>query len=63
MRWPWPRGRRSPLEIPCFEDKLVQEVVWMILKAGHEGNFEHTSHGFSPNRSCHTALLGIQKNS
>ena len=33
----------------------------MILEAIYEGNFEYTSHGFRPNRSCHTALTHIQK--
>ena len=32
----------------------------MILEAIYDGHFEHTSHGFRPNRSCHTALLKIQ---
>ncbi len=45
----------------AFEDKLVQEVVRMILEAIYEGHFENTSHGFRPGRSCHTALLHIQK--
>lgn len=50
-----------PLGVPAFDDKLVQEVVRMILEAVYEGSFEHTSHGFRPNRSCHTALAQIQK--
>lgn len=33
----------------------------MILEAIYEGHFENTSHGFRPNRSCHTALNEIQK--
>ena len=33
----------------------------MILEAIYEGSFEHTSHGFRPGRSCHTALISIQK--
>ena len=40
-------GKRRPLGIPSFNDKLVQEVVRMILEAIYEGSFEHTSHGFS----------------
>ena len=52
---------KRPLGIPAFEDKLVQEVVRMILGAMYEGNFECTSHGFRPNRSCHTALLEVQR--
>ena len=58
---PKKNGRTRPLGIPAFEDKLVQEVVRMILEAIYEGHFETTSHGFRPKRSCHTALLHIQK--
>ena len=58
---PKKNGKTRPLGIPAFEDKLVQEVVRMILEALYEGHFETTSHGFRPKRSCHTALLHIQK--
>ena len=54
-------GKRfRPLGIPAFMDKLVQEVIRMILEAIYEGSFENCSHGFRPNRSCHTALNQIQ---
>lgn len=58
---PKKNGKTRPLGIPAFEDKLVQEVVRMILEAIYEGHFETTSHGFRPKQSCHTALLHIQK--
>lgn len=58
---PKKNGKKRPLGIPSFEDKLVQEVVRMILEAIYEGHFEDTSHGFRPRRSCHTALTSIQK--
>lgn len=58
---PKKNGKTRPLGIPAFEDKLVQEVVRMILEAIYEGHFETTSHGVRPKRSCHTALLHIQK--
>ena len=51
---PKKNGKMRPLGIPSFEDKLVQEVVRMVLEAIYEGHFEWTSHGFRPNRSCHT---------
>ena len=57
---PKKNGKKRPLGIPSFEDKLVQEVVHMILEAIYEGHFEDTSHGFRPNRSCHTALRDIK---
>ena len=57
---PKKNGKKRPLGIPSFEDKLVQEVVHMILEAIYEGSFENTSHGFRPRRSCQTALNQIQ---
>ena len=53
-------GRLRPLGIPSIDDKLVQEVVRMLLESIYDGSFEDTSHGFRPNRSCHTALRMIQ---
>lgn len=58
---PKKNGKMRPLGIPSFEDKLLQEVIRMILEAIYEGYFEYTSHGFRPKRSCHTALSRIQK--
>lgn len=58
---PKKNGKKRPLGIPAFNDKLVQQVVKMILEAIYEGSFEPTSHGFRPHRSCHTALYQIQR--
>lgn len=58
---PKKNGKMRPLGIPSAMDKLLQEVVRMILEAIYEGYFEYTSHGFRPERSCHTALAQIQK--
>lgn len=58
---PKKNGKKRPLGIPSFEDKLVQEVVRLLLEAIYEGHFEGTSHGFRPHRSCHAALGMIQK--
>ena len=58
---PKKNGKTRPLGIPSFEDKLVQEVIRMILEAIYEGYFADSSHGFRPNRSCHTALIKIQR--
>ena len=54
-------NKMRPLGLPTFTDKLVQEVVRMILEAIYEPVFSDTSHGFRPNRSCHTALGMITK--
>lgn len=58
---PKKNGKMRPLGVPAFNDKLVQEVVRTVLEAIYEVSFEHTSHGFRPQRSCHTALAQIQK--
>jgi group II intron reverse transcriptase/maturase len=55
-------GKKRPLGIPSFNDKLVQEVLRMILESIFEKQFENSSHGFRPNKSCHTALVQVQKN-
>lgn len=55
-----PNGKMRPLGIPSFTDKLVQEAVRMILEAIYEPSFMDTSHGFRPNRSCHTALNSVK---
>ena len=52
-------GGKRPLGIPSFRDKLLQEAVRMILEAIYEPTFDKHSHGFRPNRSCHTALRQI----
>jgi len=53
--------KKRPLGIPTFSDKLVQEVLRMILEAVYEPTFSYFSHGFRPNRSCHTALNSLKK--
>jgi len=58
---PKKNGKKRPLGIPTFEDKLVQEVLRQILDAIYEPIFLNTSHGFRPNRSCQTALFQIKK--
>ena len=54
-------GKKRPLGIPTFTDKLVQEVLRMVLEAVYEPIFLECSHGFRPKRSCHTALNGIKR--
>jgi len=57
---PKKNGKRRPLGIPSFTNKLVQEVVRMVLEAIYEPVFKDTSHGFRPGRSCHTALMQVK---
>jgi len=58
---PKKNGKMRPLGIPSFIDKLLQEVIRMILETIYEGSFENSSHGFRPQRSPQTALWSIQK--
>lgn len=53
-------GKMRPLGIPSADDKLVQEVVRIILERIYEPLFKNSSHGFRPKRSCHTALKWIK---
>ena len=58
---PKKNGKLRPLGIPSFRDKLLQEVVRMILEAIYEPVFDSHSHGFRPGKSCHTALRQISR--
>src|SRR5437016_8443270 len=53
---PTKNGKRRPLGIPTWSDKLLQEVMRSILEAYYEPQFSEHSHGFRPNHGCHTAL-------
>jgi retron-type reverse transcriptase len=54
-------GKLRPLGIPTWSDKLLQEVVRSLLNAYYEPQFSPHSHGFRPQRGCHTALGEITK--
>lgn len=54
---PKKNGDKRPLGIPSIDDKLVQEVIRVILEAIYEPTFSTNSHAFRPRRSCHTALI------
>ncbi len=69
-RYRWTPVRRTYIEkkrskklralgMPTFSDKLLQEVIRLLLEAFYEPQFNRHSHGFRPNRGCHTALAEI----
>lgn len=49
-------GKRRPLGLPSWSDKLLQEVIRSLLEAYYEPQFSSRSHGFRPGRGCHSAL-------
>jgi retron-type reverse transcriptase len=53
-------GKLRPLGIPSSDDKLIQEIIRLILESIFEPTFSVKSHGFRPEKSCHTALSQIQ---
>jgi group II intron reverse transcriptase/maturase len=53
---PKKNGKLRPLGMPTWPDKLLGEVVRLLLEAYYEPQFSGRSHGFRPGRGCHTAL-------
>ena len=57
---PKKKGGMRPLGMPSWSDKLVGEVMRLLLEAYYEPRFSDRSHGFRPGRGCQTALTEIQ---
>lgn len=57
---PKSNGKQRPLGLPSWPDKLLQEVIRSLLDAYYEPQFSDSSHGFRPQRGCHTALNAIK---
>src|SRR5260221_10115806 len=53
---PKKNGKKRTIGVPVWSDKLLAEVIRSILDAYFEGTFSDHSHGFRPERGCHTAL-------
>ncbi|MEU7184234.1 MULTISPECIES: reverse transcriptase/maturase family protein [Streptomyces] len=53
--------KKRPLGLPTWSDKLVAEVVRMLLEAYYDVQFSDHSHGFRPGRGCHTALSEVER--
>ena len=56
---PKKNGKMRPLGLPSWSDKLVGEVIRLLLEAYYEPQFSGRSHGFRPGRGCHTALSEV----
>jgi group II intron reverse transcriptase/maturase len=59
---PKSNGKTRPLGLPSWSDKLVGEVIRLLLEAYYEPRFSGRSHGFRPSRGCHTALSEVTYN-
>ena len=58
---PRPDGRKRPLGLPTANDKIVQEIMRMILEAIYEPVFREESFGFRTNLGCHDALNHVEQ--
>lgn len=58
---PKKKGGTRPLGLPTWSDKLLQDVLRALLEAYYEPQFRESSHGFRPQRGCHTALTRIHQ--
>jgi group II intron reverse transcriptase/maturase len=52
-------GKQRPLGLPSWSDKLLGEVIRLLLEAYYEPQFSDRSHGYRPGRGCHTALREV----
>ena len=54
-------GKQRPLGLPSWSDKLLGEVIRLLLEAYYEPQFSDHSHGYRPGRGCHTALREVAR--
>ncbi|MBR3811498.1 MAG: group II intron reverse transcriptase/maturase, partial [Agathobacter sp.] len=58
---PKANGKKRPLGIASYEDKIVQLAVKKILEAIYEPRFLNCMYGFRPNRGCHDAIKEVHR--
>jgi retron-type reverse transcriptase len=57
---PKANGKKRPLGISSPRDKIIQQAMRIVMEEVLENTFHNYSHGFRPNRGCHTALKTIR---
>jgi len=55
------KGGKRPITIESFRDKIIQEIMRILLENIFEPVFDNNSFGFRPKRGCHSALAHIDK--
>jgi RNA-directed DNA polymerase len=58
---PKANGKRRPLGISCFEDKIVQDAIRELMEVVYEPEFMECSYGFRPGRSAHDAIRVLSR--
>jgi group II intron reverse transcriptase/maturase len=58
---PKTNGKLRPLEIPSYEDKLVQGAMARVLNDVYEPRFLDCSYGFRLGKNCHDVIRNINQ--
>ena len=56
-------NKKRPLGISCYEDKLVEKNVALLLEIVYEPIFKDFSYGFRLGRNCHQAIIKVLEES
>jgi len=59
--WIPKQGGLRKLGVPDVIDRVVQQAVHQVLSPQYEPTFHRNSHGYRPNRSCHTAITAAKQ--
>ena len=57
---PKKNGKTRPLGIPIIKDRIIQQILKLLLEAIYDKTFCDYSHGYRPNRGPHTAAKNLR---